>query len=119
MNYRKIYEEQTNEPIPENWEVHHIDLNRENNDIKNLVAMPKEMHIEFHSKLKKAEVAMKKLNIICGLDLFSGVNVFARENLHKLNEFIKIYNDCLQYIAYRDSLLLKAGWSYETIYGDI
>lgn len=30
------------------FEVHHIDRNRENNDIKNLVLIPKKLHAEYH-----------------------------------------------------------------------
>lgn len=30
--------------IPNNWDVHHMDYNKENNDIDNLVALPKDEH---------------------------------------------------------------------------
>lgn len=31
-------------PIPEDWDVHHIDGNKEHNNIENLVALPKDEH---------------------------------------------------------------------------
>lgn len=38
MNYRSIYKKHKGE-IPEGWHIHHIDSDRTNNDITNLIAM--------------------------------------------------------------------------------
>jgi hypothetical protein len=51
FNYRKFYEEKTGKKIPKDFDVHHIDLNRENNDIMNLVAIPKKLHHNYHKSL--------------------------------------------------------------------
>lgn len=48
-NYRKKYEDITGVKIPQNHEIHHIDFNRENNEILNLVCLPKELHNKYHS----------------------------------------------------------------------
>ena len=53
FNYRKFYEKQTNKKIPKDFDIHHIDLNRENNDIINLVAIPKCLHRKYHTLLGK------------------------------------------------------------------
>jgi hypothetical protein len=53
FNYRKFYEEKTGKKIPKDFDVHHIDLNRENNEIENLVAIPKHLHKKYHSLLCK------------------------------------------------------------------
>lgn len=37
--------------IPRGYEIHHIDFNRENNDISNLVCIPKEEHRKLHADL--------------------------------------------------------------------
>jgi len=47
INYRKLYEE-NNGKIPENWEVHHIDFNHNNNNLKNLIAIPSMVHMIIH-----------------------------------------------------------------------
>ena len=63
MNYRLFYEKQTGEKIPENFEVHHIDHNRKNNSIDNLVAIPKKLHKKYHSKaLGKFNSALYVIN---------------------------------------------------------
>lgn len=52
MNYRKFYQENTGVLIPKGYDVHHIDLNRDNNDISNLVAIPKKVHQLYHQQLR-------------------------------------------------------------------
>ena len=47
INYRKLYEE-NNGKIPENWEVHQIDFNHNNNNLKNLIAVPSMVHMVIH-----------------------------------------------------------------------
>jgi hypothetical protein len=41
--YRKYYEHSIGIKLNKNFDVHHIDLNKKNNDILNLVAMPKKL----------------------------------------------------------------------------
>lgn len=47
MSYRKIWE-QTYGPIPTGYEIHHIDGNRKNNNISNLICVTTEQHYEIH-----------------------------------------------------------------------
>ena len=47
FNYRKLYED-NREKIPNNWEVHHIDFNHENNELDNLIAVPSMVHMIIH-----------------------------------------------------------------------
>ena len=48
MDYRILYEEKTKMKIPKNFDIHHIDGNRNNNEITNLVALPKKIHSKYH-----------------------------------------------------------------------
>ena len=47
MNYRKIYELHHGEIKPGNH-IHHIDGDRNNNNIDNLISVSRSMHYEFH-----------------------------------------------------------------------
>jgi len=47
MNYRKLYEDNVG-IIPENWEIHHIDFNHNNNEINNLIVLPSMVHMIIH-----------------------------------------------------------------------
>lgn len=48
MKYRKLYESHYGIKIPPGYEIHHIDQNRNNNDIDNLILLPKKLHSQLH-----------------------------------------------------------------------
>lgn len=71
INYRKIYENAYG-PIPKDengksYHIHHIDGNRNNNSIENLIALSPKEHYEVHLKQKDYGAAYLLSNII-GLD---------------------------------------------------
>lgn len=39
--------------IPDDWDVHHIDFDKTNNNISNLLALPKDEHTKLHQNIKK------------------------------------------------------------------
>lgn len=45
--YRSLYIDEHGF-IPEDWEIHHIDYNHNNNNIENLIAVPKIVHVTIH-----------------------------------------------------------------------
>lgn len=47
VNYRKIYGPKN---IPKGWQVHHIDWDAYNNELDNLIPIPKIIHSAIHSK---------------------------------------------------------------------
>lgn len=47
-NYRSIYEKCLRCKIPDGFVIHHIDFNRENNEISNLIAIPEQLHKDYH-----------------------------------------------------------------------
>ena len=47
IDYRKLYEQHIGK-IPDKWEIHHIDFNHDNNDLKNLIAVPSMVHMIIH-----------------------------------------------------------------------
>lgn len=59
INYRNKFKKHYNIDFSNNYVVHHIDLNRENNDIKNLMLLPVELHTQYHYYLN-ATLPMRK-----------------------------------------------------------
>lgn len=57
-NYRKKYERFYCEEIPEGYEVHHLDMNRGNSRISNLIAIPKELHRRYHETMTNLELSI-------------------------------------------------------------
>lgn len=49
MNYRAKYKKHYNIDFDRNYDVHHIDFNRENNEISNLLLVPKILHSKYHT----------------------------------------------------------------------
>lgn len=49
MNYRKLYEKELNTKIPKGFDIHHIDFNHDNNEMENLLMLPKALHQKLHS----------------------------------------------------------------------
>lgn len=53
MDYREFYEEQTKQKIPEDFEIHHINFDRSDNEITNLVALPVKVHSDISNMVQK------------------------------------------------------------------
>lgn len=52
MDYRKLYEENYGITIPSSYDIHHIDLNHDNNSLDNLLMIPHELHMRLHKCLQ-------------------------------------------------------------------
>ena len=48
-NYREKYKRHYNIDFGRDFVVHHIDENRENNDISNLLLLPRDLHSKYHT----------------------------------------------------------------------
>lgn len=63
LDYRNIYTE-IHGKIHFDHEIHHIDGNRKNNQVKNLVSLPIKLHKRYHENEKEMIVCFKKNNKI-------------------------------------------------------
>lgn len=45
---RAIYQEATNRELPKDFDIHHINLDPEDNNILNLLALPRKVHQDYH-----------------------------------------------------------------------
>ena len=69
-DYRKYYIEETGKNIPKDFEIHHIDANRKNNKIENLISLPQNFHKTLH-----AHIGLLPKEILQNLlDLYSKTN---------------------------------------------
>ena len=98
-SYAREYVLATGESIPPDYDIHHVDWNHNNNAIENLVAIPKNIHKEWHKRMierKKYELA----NNTHGINFCDGI-------LKKLNNVVA------EHIIKRDVLLEKNKVHYE------
>lgn len=94
--HRKIYESWYGIKIPVGFDIHHIDFNRDNNDPKNLLMLPSELHHRYHQSV---------------LEMFRGedalvirpqVTLAYRHQIEFLLPFASALNECAEWIFKRD-----------------
>lgn len=53
--------------IPKGYEIHHVDCNKDNNQIENLQCVTRAEHVQIHLEIKRAQglIAPKKPSLIC------------------------------------------------------
>jgi hypothetical protein len=65
INYVNLYKKELEIQFNSSkYEIHHIDLNRKNNKIKNLLLLPRKLHRQYHYYLQVIEAGKKHLNEI-------------------------------------------------------
>lgn len=83
-DYRKLYAEAYGiEWDTKKYEVHHMDFNHDNNDLDNLVLVPKTLHHQYHFTLETVKQNVKSLD-----DLWS-VKTLDSYTSQRLEEFVK------------------------------
>lgn len=109
-NYLEKYKQLTKRRHPKNFDVHHIDGIRKNNHIKNLVLLPKKLHLQYHCK-KKSIIPYKNQiipdGLICSTEIYNngGSEVGNYEKLKLYESFFKIQQLCCEWVYLRDCIL--------------
>jgi len=104
MNYRKYYEEYFNVKLPKDFDVHHIDSDRSNNHIENLVAIPKALHTRYHQSVNQFHFNISESDLLI---TFNNCNVAIQYYLSVMENINNSLIECFDYIVYRDILLNK------------
>jgi CRISPR/Cas system CSM-associated protein Csm2 small subunit len=110
--YRKIYESALHIEIEKDFAIHHIDFNRENNDITNLVALPRGLHNKYHLHLNILrqirpfepceELASKSID---GLNVEELELEETTRYFQYLKRFLLCKIECFEYILKRNQLI--------------
>lgn len=100
INYRKFYENKLKIKLDKDTEIHHIDKNRENNDIKNLVALPKQIHNLYHNTYNKlisiiSSGIEKETNFDLNIIVFIDDLILYYKLKYIIAQFIKIKNEAI------------------------
>lgn len=104
QNYRKLFKEYYQIDFDNNYEVHHINLQHEDNRIENLMLLPKKLHKEYHKALNEIKmIEQSELNLFIRgvLDGGNGYNFFI---LQTLKNFVTVYDECQKWKDYLDYL---------------
>ena len=104
MGYRKHYAEATGRRVPKTFQVHHIDHDRGNPDIINLVALPQKLHIEYHRAFPRFLPQAEHLYV----PEFSDKELLSVEEAgQRLIEFARVREKLRPWVNFRNFLL---GW---------
>lgn len=100
MSYRALYEERTGRAIPEGYEIHHMDFDRNNNDILNLVALPISLHREYHKKIDRAKDLADQLRFKLCPEMMG--QSFNSQAMPFINDFMDVWSKCQFFVYLRD-----------------
>lgn len=116
FNYRKFYEDQTCVCLPKSFDVHHIDGDRMNNDIHNLVALPRLLHRKYHTALFKSSnhVMETSLFILDGMQTARFVGLMKRD----FDDLWEAFIEASEWVDYRNHLLGRVPNFHSLNYGE-
>ena len=97
-NYRLKYKRYYGIDFDKNYVVHHIDENRSNNDISNLVLMPLELHSKYHAY--KTEFKLVTQNGMC-FELSYAGSVLLNMQLSCLDKLAKVCAEIQLWVEYK------------------
>lgn len=112
-DYKKIYESYYNIEILSGFDIHHIDNNRKNNDISNLLMLPHLLHVRYHNSLNEY-MKMQKNGSFNGL--LRGCNQY---NFSNIIEFGEVLEECQKWLLYKMELEQKRMLSKEVKNGTL
>ena len=99
-NYRQFYKEYYGIEFGREFEVHHIDKNRDNNNIENLVLLPAKAHNYYHKIDSLVEMCNPR--IYGGLfDVLTNATFSEFIQKYELNKIIKVLSD---WYNFKDSI---------------
>ena len=99
-NYRQYYKEYYGIDFGKEFAVHHIDMNRDNNDIRNLLLIPTKIHAKYHFYENAIEYASngdeKTLFSMCISPYFS--------SLFSTDEFLYLINEVRRWYCLKEEV---------------
>lgn len=107
FNYRKFYFEQVGKTYDSSYAIHHINFNRDDNRIDNLVALPRRLHSKYHFYKQLKGDTQHEIDLVCdSYDI-----VFAESQAEKIiktyQDFYATLRECAEWVDERDRLLAE------------
>jgi len=93
ISVHKFIYEKANGPVPEGYDIHHIDFDRHNNDISNLIAIPRQQHKKYHYCVNRIRALAQNNTNIKFKSNKTKEDARYKELYRKGFRAVKIYND--------------------------
>lgn len=105
LNYIEIYKNETKTDFDSNkYHIHHIDGNKENNNIMNLVLLPAKLHKQYHYYLSMINCQQIETRIMSRVAYAEHIYKDLRF-IYNLKKFYEILQVCSKWLDYRNHCL--------------
>lgn len=111
MEYRELFKQYYKIDFDSNWEIHHIDLNHQNDNINNLMLLPSKLHKEYHNIIWElqgiADGEYIKISKIAGNN--TGYIAFEEKLIKRFYEVmwnVSRYTEFMMYLKTRNSTIM-------------
>lgn len=106
-NYRTKYKRYYGIDFDSDYVIHHIDFNRNNNDIKNLLLLPKEVHQRYHFYLSALGGCEWKTGELVLNTKISPYGLLPYTNEDYIYGLLETMKECRRWLHYKESLDMK------------
>lgn len=110
VNYRKIYKDHYNIDFNSEYVIHHIDFDRNNNDISNLLLLPKELHRRYHELLQALDWLHWDTGVITLKSKINQFRLLPYASTNALIEFVYVYVECMGW--YNEKMMMDSRLSF-------
>jgi hypothetical protein len=97
FDYRKFYKDYYGITFDDDMVIHHLDWNRNNNDISNLLLIPKEIHNMFHKSCRYVKDIIERYGNPQMLVLEKGVTIISQH----ANQYFKAIDEMAIWNGYK------------------
>lgn len=102
MDYVKFYKQELGISFSgKKYDIHHIDQNRDNNSLDNLLLLPKRLHHQYHYGLGRDKSSLFDWDPVSAIH-GNRSNYYI---LFELDKLLEIYNECCIWADYKEYLL--------------
>lgn len=100
MNYRDKYKKHYNINFDRNFDIHHLDFNHENNEMSNLLLLPKQLHEQYHRLVNALRGENGKITISCRIVMENGTNY----EVQMMRQFCEVMEEIQKWKLYKVEL---------------
>ena len=93
-NYRQYYKDYYGIDFSDEYEIHHIDFNHKNNEINNLVLLPKKLHRQYHYLLNIINSFKDKSSLTFNVKIQGNRINADNYKIDIIEKFIPVLNMC-------------------------
>lgn len=101
MDYREKYKKHYGISFGDEYDVHHLDFNHQNDDMENLLLLPKRLHHQYHFAISKLPVENGKLALEVSIGGYDELTSFALSALVDLAQAMK---ECREWKDFKSHL---------------